>query len=153
MALQPSAAAQDTEPTITPHPVGVNAGDTFDLEVSVMAHMNTTFNVSFAPRSRISYPGKAWQVHDMEEGDAILFKVKCTVEEGTPDGDFKVPFKVSWLDNTTWRELEEELVITVGEGARGDGDICTSIIPMMAASAVGMSVLVVRRSGPVNRRP
>jgi hypothetical protein len=147
------AAAQESEPTITPHPVGVNAGDTFDLEVSVLAHLNTTYNVSFAPRSRFSYPGDTWQVHNMTEGDAILFKVRCTVEDGTPDGDFNIAFKVSWLDNTTWKELEEELQVTVGEGARGDDDICSSVIPMTAAAVLGMSVLMVRRSGTRKGNP
>ena len=60
-------------------------------EVSVLAHMNTTYNVSFAPRSRFSYPGDTWQVHQMEEGDAILFKVPCLVEEGTPE-------EVEWIE-------------------------------------------------------
>ncbi len=160
LALLVSSAASnvladevDRKPEITPHEAEVAPGDTFNLEVSVQAWANSTYTVTFADRTRFSYPGVRSQTHDMTESDAILFKVPCTVDSDTPDGDFFIAFKVSWEDNGTAQEVETQVKVIVGEGAGTGDSVCTTSVMVASAALLAFPLLVVgRRNGDRTRR-
>ena len=137
----------DRKPEITPHEAGVAPGDTFNLEVSVQAWVNSSYTIAFADRSRFSYPGPRSQTHVMAASDAILFKVQCAVEADTPDGDFFIAFKVSWEDNGTAQELEGQVRVIVGEGAGTDENQCTTSIMVASTALLAFPLLIVRRRG------
>ena len=123
-----------------------------NLEVYIQAHMTTTFNVSFGLKDQISYPGETWQVHQVVKGETALFKVRCTVKEYTMDQDLWIPFQVKWLEDTGWALTEDRVIVTVGEGSQGEEiSPCSSFIPVMAASVLGMSVLLVGCPGAGKR--
>jgi hypothetical protein len=133
----------DGKPVITPERAPVDPGDTFDLEVSVQAWEDANYTVTFANRTRFTFPGALNQTHTLAKGDAILFKVQCVVDDDAPDGDFRVSFKVTWEVNGTMEEEEGEVLVVVGEGA-GTSDPCASILLVAPLTIVTFSVLIVR---------
>jgi hypothetical protein len=137
----------DGKPVLTIHPIEVAQGATFDLELSVQAFVNSSYTVTFAERTRFTFPGVRTQTHVMTEGDAILFKVQCAVDDDAPDGDFPVAFKLTWEDNGTAQEENGEIVVVVGEGAGTTDSFCTSSIMIVASAIIAFSLLIVRQRG------
>jgi hypothetical protein len=132
----------DGLPELTPQPVETDAGQEFNLDVSVRAWVNSTYTVTFQERDRFNFNGPRSETQDMLAGDAILFRVVCRAEEGTPNGDFSISFKVTWDDNGTAREQEGTVSVRVGEGS-GTGDICTGIMVAAPVSLLAFSLLMV----------
>jgi hypothetical protein len=155
LCLAPIAAMgveSDGKPVITPQPVSVNAGDTFDLEVSIQAWADANYTVTFQNRSRFSFPGPRNETQSMTTGDAILFRVGCEVEDGAPDGDFPLAFKVTWEVNGTEYSEEGELRVTVGEGAGTDEFPCESMAMVATVSVLAFSMLMVSQRAGRGRR-
>ena len=132
-------------PTVTPRDVKVNPGDVFELKVSVTANMNGTYRVTFNERDRFSFPAEKFAEHNLTKGDAILFEVKCKVEDKTPDGDFNVTYKVTWEYNGTPQEHTDAIRVTVGEGADSSSDPCGTSSVIAAVSILAGSVVLIRR--------
>ncbi len=137
----------DGQPVLTHHPIEVEPGVTFDLELSVQAWVNSSYTVTFAERTRFTFPGARVQTQVMTAGDAILFKVQCEVESDAPDGDFPIAFKLTWEDNGTAEEQEGEVIVVVGEGAGTSDSTCTSSIIVVAPAIIAFSLLIVRQRG------
>jgi hypothetical protein len=148
-AAAPTVIGNETDgkPMLTHNPIEVEPGDTFDLELSVQAWVNSSYTVTFAERTRFSFPGARAQTQVMTTGDAILFKVQCEVESDAPDGDFPVAFKVTWDDNGTAEEMDGEVMVVVGEGAGTTDSFCTSSIMIVAPAIIAFSLLIVRQRG------
>ena len=93
-AAAPTVIGSETDgkPVLTHHPIEVKPGDTFDLELSVQAWANSSYTVTFAERTRFTFPGARAQTQVMTAGDAILFMVLCVVADEAPDGDVPVAF-------------------------------------------------------------
>jgi hypothetical protein len=145
IAFTPLAALGDEvdgKPEITPQMAQVNAGDSFDLEVSVLAWADGNYTVTFQERSRFTFPGIKSETQTMASGDAILFQVRCEVDSGTPDGDFPIDYIVSWDVNGTVDQLEGQVEVKVGEGAGSDSP-CESIILLAPVAVVSFGVLLV----------
>jgi hypothetical protein len=137
----------DGKPVLTNHPIEVKPGDTFDLELSVQAWVNSSYTVTFSERTRFSFPGAMAQTHVMTAGDAILFKVSCAADDDAPDGDFPVAFKLTWDDNGTAEEENGEVMVVVGEGAGTTDSFCTSSIMVVTSAIIAFSLLIVRQRG------
>jgi len=137
----------DGKPVLTNHPLEVQPGDSFDLELSVQAWENSSYTVTFAERTRFTFPGARAQTHVMTEGDAILFKVQCAVDDDAPDGDFPVSFKLTWEANGTAQEEVGDVMVVVGDGAGTTDSFCTSSIMIVASAVIAFSLLIVRQQG------
>jgi hypothetical protein len=146
----PVSLAEDVAPEITAQPAQVDAGETFDLEVSVFAHANASYRVEFEPQEWFSFPGPAFQQVMLVPEDTHIFRVQCTVDEDTPSDDYRLIYNLSWTANGTTRQLPGTLQVTVGGGPGGD-DICTSSIIMACAAATGGLAIAWRRRVPNGR--
>lgn len=148
-AAAPTVIGSETDgkPVLTHHPIEVKPGDTFDLELSVQVWVNSSYTVTFAERTRFTFPGAREQTHVMTEGDAILFKVQCEVDSDAPDGDFPIAFKLTWEDNGTAEEEIGEVVVVVGEGAGTTDSTCTSSIIVVVPAIIAFSLLIVMQRG------
>ena len=135
----------DGRPVLTSHEASVQPGDTFDLEVTVEAWTNATYTVTFAERTRFTFPGSLSKSHDMTTSDAILFKVPCKVDDDAPDGDFLVEYNVTWSVNGTTHGVPNHLKVVVGEGAGTGQDICSSSVMVVAPAVIAFSLLLVGR--------
>ena len=148
-AAAPTVIGDETygQPVLTHHPIDVESGVTFDLELSVQAWVNSSYTVTFAERTRFTFPGARTQTQVMTAGDAILFKVQCEVDSDAPDGDFPIAFKLTWEDNGTAEEQVGEVIVVVGEGAGTTDSTCTSSIIVVAPAIIAFSLLIVRQRG------
>ncbi len=148
-AAAPTVIGSETDgkPVLTHHPIEVAPGTTFDLELSVQVWVNSSYTVTFADRTRFTFPGARAETHVMTEGDAILFKVQCEVDSDAPDGDFPIAFKLTWEDNGTAEEENGEVMVVVGEGAGTTDSTCTTSIMIVASSVIAFSLLIVRQRG------
>ena len=141
---------EDGQPVITPHPVTVEAGASFDLEVSVQAWANSSYTVTFENRTRFSFPGARLETQVMAIGDAILFKVRSTTEADTPDGDFPLAFKLTWTEANVTKTIEANVTVVVGEGAGTDNSPCESMVMVGSVSVLAVAMAV--GGGRVGRR-
>lgn len=148
-AAAPTVLGSETDgkPMLTHHPIEVAPGATFDLELSVQVWVNSSYTVTFADRTRFTFPGARAETHVMTEGDAILFKVQCEVDSDAPDGDFPIAFKLIWEDNGTAEEEIGEIIVVVGEGAGTTDSTCSTSIMIAASSVIAFSLLIVRQRG------
>jgi len=138
------ASQSDGKPVPSPQDITVNAGDRFELEVPVQAWATGNYTVTFMERTRFSFPGERSQAHSMESGDAILFKVPCQVEDGTPDGEYQMAFEVKWDASGADQKIFDEITIVVGEGT-GDVSICNTMVLVAAPAVLAFSLLLVQR--------
>ncbi len=136
-----AASAEDGAPDVTAQPAQVDAGDTFDLEVSVRAHANGSYRVTFDPRQYFSFPGIDFQEVMMVPDDTHIFRVPCRAAVATPDDEYVMLFNLTWTVNATERKVPGTLTITVGQG-NGE-DMCTSSV-MVGCAAVAAPVALVR---------
>ncbi|UCC93330.1 MAG: hypothetical protein JSW25_01265 [Thermoplasmata archaeon] len=133
----------DGKPEASPQPISVNAGDSFELEVPIQAWADSNYTVTFMERTRFSFPGDRSKTHHMAVSDAILFKVPCSVDEDTPDGEYKVAFEISWNVDGTDKKVFGEVEVVVGEGT---GDVtCNTMIMLVAPAILAFSLLIVQR--------
>jgi len=148
-AAAPTVIGDETDgkPVLTIQPIKVEPDDTFDLELSVQSWVNSSYTVTFAERTRFSFPGARAQTQVMTAGDAILFKVQCKVADDAPDGDFPIAFKLTWDDNGTAQEEEGEVIVVVGEGAGTTDSFCSSSIMIVSPAIIAFSLLIVRQRG------
>ncbi len=148
-AAAPTVIGDETDgkPVLTHDPIEVEPDDTFDLELSIQAWVNSSYTVTFAERTRFTFPGARAQTQVMTAGDAILFKVQCKAESDAPDGDFPVAFKVNWEDNGTAQEEEGEVIVVVGEGAGTTDSFCSSSLMIIAPAIIAFPLLIVRQRG------
>ncbi len=142
LAAPALAAGDEGVPEVTPQPAQVDAGDEFDLEVSVLAHANGSYRVTFDPAPHFSFPGLAFQEIAMVPDDAAIFKVRCAVAQDTPSDDYELMWNLTWTQNGTLRSVPGTVKVTVGGGPGGDA--CTSAAMVAAASAAAL-VMAVRR--------
>ena len=138
-----AASAEDGVPDVAAQPAQVAAGDTFDLEVSVLARANGTYRVAFDQRQYFSFPGSNLQEVRMLPGDSHIFRVQCRVAIATPDDEYVMLFNLTWTVNGTERKVPGTLTVTVGQG-EGE-DVCTSSIILACAAAVAPVALVSTR--------
>ncbi len=138
------ASQSDGKPVPSPQDITVNAGESFELEVPVQAWATGNYTVTFMERTRFSFPGTMSKTHEMESGDAILFKVPCRVDDGTPDGEYQMAFEVKWDASGVDKKLFDEITIVVGEGT-GDQNICASMVMVAAPAVLAFSMLIVQR--------
>jgi hypothetical protein len=130
-------------PEVTPQPVQANAGDSLDLEVSVLAHANGTYRATFDARQWFSFPGLAFVEYRMSDGDSIIFKVRCKVDSSTPNGEFPVMFNLTWTAGNATHNLPGTVKVTVGQGTGKSS--CTSAIVVGCASVTALVAAVGRR--------
>ncbi len=142
-----SSVAEDVAPEVTAQPAQVDAGDTFDLEVSVYAHSNGTYRVTFEAQEWFSFPGPPFQEVMLVPEDTHVFRVQCTVAADAPSDEYRLVYNLTWTSNGTTRDLPGTLQVTVG-GGPGDDEICTSSIIMACAAASGGFAIVWRRRVP-----
>ena len=133
----------DGKPEATPQSINVNAGDSFELEVPIQAWADSNHTVTFIERTRFSFPGSTATTHEMASSDAILFKVPCSVDEDTPDGNYRMAFEVTWKVGDEEKKVFGEVEIVVGEGT-GDST-CSSAIMVAAPAVLAFSLLIVQR--------
>ena len=141
------ADSADGQPELTPQPVSVDAGTEFDLEVSVEAWVDSRYTLTFANRTRFRFPGPRFETHEMISSDAILFRVRCSVESDAPDGDFPIAFKLTWTDNNATREIESNVTVTVGEGSGTDSFPCEAMVMVGSVSMLAFTVAIVGNRG------
>jgi hypothetical protein len=133
----------DGVPEVSPQPAQVDAGQEFDLEVSVLAHANGTYRITFDPLSQFSFPGPLFQEMAMVSDDAAIFKVRCAVDAGAPSDDYELMFNLTWTQNSTTRSVPGTVKVTVGGGS--GGDLCTSTAMVAAASVAALVLAAGRR--------
>ncbi|MCK5254228.1 MAG: hypothetical protein KAQ96_14815 [Thermoplasmata archaeon] len=133
----------DGKPVATTQSINVNAGDSFELEVPIQAWTDSNHTVTFKVRTRFSFPGSTATTHEMVSSDAILFKVPCSVDEDTPDGDYRMAFEITWKVGDEEKKVFDELEIVVGEGT-GDSN-CDTAIMVAAPAVLAFSLLIVQR--------
>jgi len=138
------ASQSDGKPVPSPQDITVSPGDRFELEVPVQAWADGNYTVTFLERTRFSFPGERFQTYSMESGDAILFKVPCQVEDGTPDGEYQMAFEVKWNASGVDQKIFDEITIVVGEGT-GDVSICNTMVMVAAPAVLAFSLLIVQR--------
>jgi hypothetical protein len=136
------AVGDDGVPEVSPQPAQVDAGQEFDLEVSVLAHANGTYRVTFDPTTQFSFPGPMFQEMAMVSDDAAIFKVRCAVDANAPGDDYELMFNLTWTQNSTTRSVPGTVKVTVGGGS--GGDLCTTTA-MVAAASVAVLVLAAGR--------
>jgi len=137
------AVGDDGVPEVSPQPAQVDAGQEFDLEVSVLAHANGTYRVTFDPTSQFSFPGPKFQEMAMVSDDAAIFKVRCAVDANAPSDDYELMFNLTWAQNGTTRSVPGIVKVTVGGGS--GGDLCTTTAMVAAASVVALVLAAGRR--------
>ena len=146
-ALAPIAVLADVGddgvPEVSPQPAQVDAGQEFDLEVSVLAHANGTYRVTFDPLTYFTFPGPRFQEMAMVSDDAAIFKVRCAVDAGAPDDDYELMFNLTWTQNATTRSVPGIVRVTVGGGS--GGDLCTTSAMVAAASTAALVLAAGRR--------
>lgn len=142
-----TASAEDVAPDVTAQPAQVDAGETFDLEVSVFAHTNGTYRVTFEPQDGFSFPGPAFQEVMLVPEDTHVFRVQCTVDEETPSDVYRLVYNLTWTANGTSRDVPGTLQVTVGGGPGGD-EVCASSIILACAAATGGLAVVWHRKIP-----
>jgi hypothetical protein len=134
----------DGKPEASPQPIETAAGETFDLEVPIQAWADSNYTVTFLERTRFSFPGSTSQTYQMASSDAILFKVSCVVEDGTPDGEYRMAYEISWTVGVETEKVFGEIEIVVGEGT-GEGLDCTSVVMVAGPAVLAFSLLIVQR--------
>jgi len=132
-------------PTVTPKDAETDPGEEFELKVSVVAKINSTYRVTFNEKDRFSFPELNYQEHNITKGDGILFKILCKVDDDAPDGDFNLTFKVTWEYNETTYSDNGAVSVTVGEGATVEDGPCESSIFIGVVAVLASSVLLIRR--------
>jgi len=137
------AGGDDGVPEVSPQPAQVDAGQEFDLEVSVLAHANGTYRVTFDPVSQFTFTGPRFQEMAMVSDDVAIFRVRCAVDAGAPSDDYELMFNLTWTQNATTRSVPGTVQVTVGGGA--DGDLCTTTAMVAAASVAALVLAVGRR--------
>jgi hypothetical protein len=142
-----SASGDDGVPEVTAQPAQVDAGATFDLEVSVHASANGTYKVVFDTRQYFSFPGADFQEVRMVPDDTHIFRIPCRVAMATPDDEYVMLYNLTWTINGTDRKVPGTLTVTVGQGQ--DEELCTSSVMLACAAAVTPIALVRAR----RRRP
>ena len=145
MPLATMAQSDTGAPVVSPGDAEADPGDEFELKVSVTANVNGTYRVTFNERSRFTFPGERYAEHNLTNGDAILFKVACKVDDDTPDGDFDITFKVTWEYNGTPQEQTGSVRVTVGEGADPDSGPCGSASMVLVASVFAGSMIFISK--------
>ena len=138
-----AGAVDDGVPEVSPQPAQVDAGQEFDLEVSVFAHANGTYRVTFAPTPQFTFPGPLFQEIAMVSDDAAIFKVRCAVDADAPGDDYELLFNLTWTHNATTRSVPGIVKVTVGGGS--DGDVCTTTAMVAAASVAALVLAAGRR--------
>jgi hypothetical protein len=133
-------SADDGVPEVTAQPAQVDAGETFDLEVSVHANANGTYRVAFDARQYFSFPGAGFQEVMMVPDDTHIFRVPCRVAMAAPDDEYVMLFNLTWTVNGTERKVPGTLTVTVGQGE--DGEVCTTSVMLACAAAVAPLALV-----------
>jgi hypothetical protein len=131
-------AGGDGVPEVSPQPAQVDAGQEFDLEVSVLAHANGTYRVTFDPRAGLTFPGPLFQEIAMASDDAAIFKVRCAVDGGMASDDYLMMFNLTWTADGTTRSVPGTVKVTVGGGP--GSDVCSTSV-MVAAASVATLVL------------
>lgn len=132
-------------PTVTPKDAETDPGEEFELKVSVIAKVNSTYRVTFNEKDRFSFPELNYQEHNISKGDGILFKILCKVDDDAPDGDFNLTFKVTWDYNETTYSDDGTLTVTVGEGATVEDGPCESSMFIGGIAVLACAVLLIRR--------
>src|SRR5512137_2466808 len=99
--LGAAAGGDDGVPDVSPQPAQVDAGEEFDLEVSVLAHANGTYRLTFDPRTTFTFPGPPFQEMAMVPDDSAIFRVRCAVDAGAPSDNYKLMFNLTWTHNGT----------------------------------------------------
>ncbi len=130
-------------PDVSPQPAQVDAGDAFDLEVSVLAHANGTYRVTFDQTPRFSFPGPRFMEMARVPNDSAIFRVRCAVDAGAPSDDYELMFNLTWTHNGTVRSVPGTVKVTVGGGPGGDA--CSSAAMVVAASAAAVVMAAGRR--------
>jgi hypothetical protein len=142
-----SSIGEDVAPEVTAQPAQVDVGEAFNLEVSLYAHANGTYRVTFEARRGFSFPGPPFQEVMLVPEDTHIFRVRCSVDEETPSDVYRMVYNLTWTTNGTTRQLPGTLQVTVG-GKPGGDEVCTSSNIMACAAATGGLAMVWRRRAP-----
>ncbi len=134
-----AGTSSDGVPEVSPQPAQVDAGEEFDLEVSVLAHANGSYRVTFDPRSRFTFPGPPFLEMAMVPDDAAIFKVRCAVGADAPSDDYELMFNLTWTHNGTTRSVPGTVKVTVGGGPGGDACASTAMVAAASAAAIVMA--------------